>query len=170
MFILNMIISEIDVCAYLQQFLIFGGTIQEFLTWVGPFSEFLNCGSSNQEFLNWAGSFREFLIWGSSNQEFLNWAGSFREFLIWGGTFQEFLIWGWPFYENFLENCVFLVCFPHQRISFWLLTLLQLVDMYILQKNWSKTLIPAWNKGSNFLPPHIWSSHRLLNKWKSKYR
>ena len=130
----------------------------------------LKSGNTFQEFLNWAGSFREFSICGSSIQEFLNWAGPFREFLIWGGTFQEFLIWGWPFYENFLENCVFLACFRLQWISFRLLTLIYFDDMYILQKKWSKTLNPAWNKGSNILLPPIWSSHRLLNKWKSKYR
>ena len=111
----------------------------------------LKSGNTFQEFLNWAGSFQEFSICGSSIQEFLNWAGPFREFLIWGGTFQEFLIWGWPFYENFLENCVFLACFRLQWISFWLLTLIYSEDMYIFQKDWSKTLIPAWNKGSNIL-------------------
>ena len=123
-----------------------------YLIWAGSF----------REFLIWGGSFREFLIWGGSFQEFLNWAGSFREFLIWGGSFREFLIWGWPSYENFLENCVFLACFGLQWISFWLLTLIYSDGMYILQKNWSKTLNPAWNKGSNILLPHIWSSHRLL--------
>ena len=122
----------------------------------------LNSGIPEMSYLIWAGSFREFLIWGGSFREFLNWAGSFREFLIWGGSFQEFLIWGWPSYENFLENCVFLACFGLQWISFWLLTLIYSDDMYILQKNWSKTLIPAWNKGSNILLPHIWSHHRLL--------
>ena len=64
--------------------------------------------------------------------------------------------------KNFLVNFVFLVCFSLQWISFWLLTLIYSDDMYILQKNWSKTLIPAWNKGSNILLPHIWSHHRLL--------
>ena len=130
----------------------------------------LKSGNTFQEFLNWAGSFQEFSICGSSIQEFLNWAGPFREFLIWGGTFQEFLIWGWPSYENFLENCVFLACFGLQWISFGLLTLIYSDGMYILQKDWSKTLNPAWNKGSNILLPPVWSSHRLLNKWKSKYR
>ena len=90
----------------------------------------------------------------SAFQEFLIWAATFREFSICGSTFQEFLIWGWhisgildlrwhisgipdlrlALFKKFLENCVFLVCFPLQWISFWLLTLLQSVDMYILQK------------------------------------
>ena len=34
--------------------------------------------------------------------------------------------------------------------------------VYSAKKNWSKMLIPAWNKGSNILLPHIWSHHRLL--------
>ena len=35
-------------------------------------------------------------------------------------------------------------------------------DIDILQKKWSKTLIPAWNRSSNILLPPICSCHHLL--------
>ena len=98
------------------------------------------------------------------------WAGPFQEFLIWAGPFREFSIWCWPIQKNFWENVIFLACFPLLCVSFGPLTLLYSDDMHVLQKDWFKTFIPAWNRSLNIVLPPVWSRHRLLNKWKSKYR
>ena len=68
-----------------------------------------------------------------------------------------------PFKKTF-EKMSFLACFPLLWVIFWLLTLVQSDDMDILQKKWSKTLIPAWNKSSNIFhtPICTCSCHRLL--------
>ena len=169
---------------------------QEFPKWASPNQEFLKWASPKQEFpkwasleiLNWASPFREFPIWAGPFQEFPVWAGPFQEFLIWAGPFREFPIWAGPFREwpiwagplhdffiwclpllkNFWESVVFFVRFPLPCVSFWPLTLLYSDDMHILQKDF--TFIPAWNRSLNILLPPVWSCHRLLNKWKSKYR
>ena len=118
----------------------------------------LNSGIPEMCYLIWAGTFREFSICGSTFQEFLIWAATFGEFSICGSTFQRFLILGWHIsgildlrwhisgipdlrlvlLKKFLENCVFLVCFPLQWISFWLLTLIYSDDIDTLQKNGPK--------------------------------
>ena len=72
--------------------------------------------------------------------------------------------------QTFEKMFLFFVCFPLPCVSFWPLTLLYSDDMYILEKDWFKTSIPAWNRSLNILLPPVWSRHHLLNKWKSKYR
>ena len=58
--------------------------------------------------------------------------------------------------KTFEKMLFFFVCFLLPCASFWPLTLLYSDDMHILQKDWFKTFIPAWNRS-------------LLDKWKSKY-
>ena len=59
-----------------------------------------------------------------------------------------------PFKKVFRKYC-FLTCFPLLWVIFHRLTLLWSVDIDILQKDWFKTPIPAWNKSSNiFIPPY----------------
>ena len=36
-------------------------------------------------------------------------------------------------------------------------------NMYILQKNWTKTVNPALSSGLNFFPPPIWGHHHQLD-------
>ena len=43
------------------------------------------------------------------------------------------------------------------------LRLLDIHKMYILQKNWTKTVNPALSSGLNFLPPPIWGHHHQLD-------
>ena len=41
--------------------------------------------------------------------------------------------------------------------------------VYSAKKNWSKTLILAWNRGSNILLPHIWRSANIKPKLSAKH-
>ena len=43
------------------------------------------------------------------------------------------------------------------------LRLLDTHKMYILQKNWTKTVNPALSSGLNFFPPPIWGHHHQLD-------
>ena len=44
-----------------------------------------------------------------------------------------------------------------------ILRLLDTHKMYILQKNWTKTVNPALSSGLNFFPPPIWGHHHQLD-------
>ena len=72
--------------------------------------------------------------------------------------------------KKLLRKCCFFRIFSTHSVSFWPLTFLYLDGMHILQKDLFKTFIHAWNRNLNILLPPVWSRHRLLNKWKSKYR
>ena len=122
---------------------------------------FLKGPASNQEFPKCATTNHEFLICAATNGEFLKWAATKRAAHFRNSWFVVGL------FKKFLEKNRFFCIFSTSMSRFWLLTFLQSVDMYILKKM-VKTVIPAWNKGRNILHPPVWSSHRLLNKWKSK--
>ena len=64
--------------------------------------------------------------------------------------------------KSWRKKRVFLEFFSLFCFSFWFLNLIHSYNMGILQKNWFKTSIPAWNRCSNILVHPIWSRHRLL--------
>ena len=69
-------------------------------------------------------------------------------------------------FKKVLRESRFLACFPLLWVIFWLLTLLQSVGIDIPQKDWCKTLIPAWKRSLNILHLHgVATACRVL--WQS---